>query len=73
MWKGTLVIALLIAFGDCAKLFELKFSESTNKVVVADYFYKLEYSVYKSELKEVRNLSKSARKRTLIKNSVIKL
>jgi hypothetical protein len=51
MKKGTLVLifALFIAFGDCAIFFVLNFKESTNKVVVGDYFYKLEYSVYKSE------------------------
>lgn len=48
-WKEiVLLIALLCApFGDGATQFDLSFTRSTNKVVVTDYYYLLEYAVIK--------------------------
>lgn len=48
-WKSGLLVIFCISACSCANLFTLNFVQSTNKVVVGDYFYKLEYSVYRSE------------------------
>lgn len=50
-WKEiVLLIALLCApFGDGATQFDLSFVHSTNKVIVTDYYYMLEYSVVRGK------------------------
>lgn len=48
-WKSGLLVIFCISAGSCANLFTLSFKHSTNKVVVGDFYYKLEYSVYRSE------------------------
>lgn len=50
-WKEiVLLIALLCApFGDGATQFDLSFIHSTNKVIVTDYYYLLEYAVIRGK------------------------
>lgn len=40
-----LIVTVLAGISESATQFELIFSQSTNKVVVTDYYYLLEYSV----------------------------
>lgn len=47
MWMKVIVLAVLCcaSFSDGATQFNLNFVHSTNKVIVTDYYYMLEYSV----------------------------
>lgn len=58
-WKEiVLLIALLCApFSDGATQFELKFLHSTNKVIVTDYYYMLEYSVIKGTQRDTMRIA----------------
>ena len=54
--KVIVLMALLAAAALCdgATQFELSFTRSTNKVVVTDYYYMLEYSIIRGEEEERR-------------------
>ena len=47
MWKRTiaLIVLLCASFSDGATQFNLNFVHSTNKVIITDYYYMLEYSI----------------------------
>lgn len=49
MWTKVIVAGVLIlaSFSDCATQFNLNFVHSSNKVVVTDFYFMLEYSVHK--------------------------
>lgn len=45
-WKAIVVIALFCApFSDGSTQFSLNFVHSTNRILVTDYYYMLEYSI----------------------------
>jgi hypothetical protein len=60
--KVLVLMALLAAasLSDGAAQFELSFTRSTNKVVVTDYYFMLEYSIYRGE-EERANLASPTR------------
>lgn len=46
-WKVIVLIVTFccVSFSDAATQFELNFVQSTNKVIVKDFYYMLEYSI----------------------------
>ena len=42
---GLIVLVCATCLSDAATQFELSFVQSTNKVIVTDYYYMLEYSI----------------------------
>jgi hypothetical protein len=47
MWKKVIVLMVTFcaSFSDGATQFDLNFAQSTNRVIVKDFYYALEYTV----------------------------